>query len=393
MIQLWSSHSQPLLQSGLNTGQWIGADQVLWSEANQDHCQVRTIQLQKVNLKTLIKKGKWEQLKWLKIDQQFITQSLPTLRRSPTCMIHCLLQLIMLLIPATLIPREICHLHGEPSNTNIMKILQNMHISLNTKLDLLKDIVESLKGDVFDLQQENALLKAQLDSRGKKIWKHRSRKWSSVLVFLERSGLKGVKSILSGTSNFFSSRSQLILLSQHAEKSKEKALKIVHNKLGLRYTKPEHWSSPPSCEEGCRQDKAYPCKVCVEKDVTGCDQEQMKVKQFRPKSSHCWLDKTHVQSVSASFRSPWYHAMLDSRGKSVYESKVYKTDNLSDLHLLSTDDAPDTSMPAGAAMLHWHLDNMRNCCGNQHSTHNRWDIFPSALSHDADLDKMTKKNT
>lgn len=84
-------------------------------------------------------------------------------------MIHCLLQLIMLLIPATLIPREICHLHGEPSNTNIMKILQNMHISLNTKLDLLKDIVESLKGDVFDLQQENALLKAQLDSRGKKI--------------------------------------------------------------------------------------------------------------------------------------------------------------------------------------------------------------------------------
>ena len=59
--------------------------------------------------------------------------------------------------------------HREPSNTNIMKVLQNMSISLNTKLDLLKNIVESLKGDVFDLQQENALLKAQLDSRGKKI--------------------------------------------------------------------------------------------------------------------------------------------------------------------------------------------------------------------------------
>jgi len=48
-----------------------------------------------------------------------------------------------------------------------------------------------------------------------------------------------------------------------------------------------HRSSPPSWEEGCRQDKAYPCEVCVEKDKTGCDQEQMKVKQFRPKSSHC----------------------------------------------------------------------------------------------------------
>ena len=58
---------------------------------------------------------------------------------------------------------DMCESQGEPSNTDITKVLQNTNISLNTELDLLNDTVESLKGDVFDLQQENAWLKAQLD--------------------------------------------------------------------------------------------------------------------------------------------------------------------------------------------------------------------------------------
>ena len=37
-----------------------------------------------------------------------------------------------------------------------------------------------------------------------------------------------------------------------------------------------HRSSPPSWEESCRLDKAYHCKVCVERDKTGCDQELKK---------------------------------------------------------------------------------------------------------------------
>ena len=35
-----------------------------------------------------------------------------------------------------------------------------------------------------------------------------------------------------------------------------------------------------------------------------------------------------------------------------FDSKVYKIDNLSDLHLLSIDNAPNTSMLAGATTLH-----------------------------------------
>ena len=38
---------------------------------------------------------------------------------------------------------DMCERQGEPSNRDIMKVLQNMNISLNTKLDLLNDTVES----------------------------------------------------------------------------------------------------------------------------------------------------------------------------------------------------------------------------------------------------------
>ena len=34
---------------------------------------------------------------------------------------------------------DMCECQGEPSNRGIMKVLQNMNISLNAKLDLLND--------------------------------------------------------------------------------------------------------------------------------------------------------------------------------------------------------------------------------------------------------------
>ena len=36
-----------------------------------------------------------------------------------------------------------CESQGGPSNRDIMKVLQNMNISLNAKLDLLNDTVET----------------------------------------------------------------------------------------------------------------------------------------------------------------------------------------------------------------------------------------------------------
>ena len=76
-----------------------------------------------------------------------------------------------------------------------------------------------------------------------------------------------------------------------------------------------------------------------------------------------------------------------------FDSKVYKTDSLSDLRRLPIDDAPDTSTPAGAAVLHRRLDNMRSCRGNRRGNRSRWNIFPDPLSHATDSDQTTKRTT
>ena len=73
-----------------------------------------------------------------------------------------------------------------------------------------------------------------------------------------------------------------------------------------------------------------------------------------------------------------------------FDSKVYKIDNL---RRLPIDDAPDTPTPAGAAVLHRRLENMRSRRGNRRGNRNRWNIFPDPLSHDADSDQTTKKTT
>ena len=122
-----------------------------------------------------------------------------------------------------------------------MKVLQNMNISLNTKLDLLNDNVESLKGDVFDLQQrENARLKAQLDQCQKR---------QEVMITQVQEAVFSAKLAeeRSERNEQYSGRNiKLLFIEQStdsfesAEKSEEKALRVFHEKMGLRYIKPEH---------------------------------------------------------------------------------------------------------------------------------------------------------
>ena len=121
-----------------------------------------------------------------------------------------------------------------------MKVLQNMNILLNTKLDLLNDNVESLKGDVFDLQQENARLKAQLDQCQKR---------QEVMITQVQEAVFSAKLAeeRSERNEQYSGRNiKLLFIEQStdsfesAEKSEEKAQRVFHDKLGLRYIKPEH---------------------------------------------------------------------------------------------------------------------------------------------------------
>ena len=157
-------------------------------------------------------------------------------------MINRLLQSpIVLLTPATLIPRETCESQGEPSNRDTMKVLQNMNISLNTKLDLLNDTIESLKGDVFDLQRENARLKAQLDQRQKGQEALKAQVQEAVFnakLAEERSERNKQYSRRNNIKVLFIK--ELVDSFESAEKSEEKALRVFHDKLGPRYIKPEH---------------------------------------------------------------------------------------------------------------------------------------------------------
>ena len=134
-----------------------------------------------------------------------------------------------------------CERQGEPSNRDIMKVLQNMNISLNTKLDLLNDTVESLKGDVFDLQQENARLKAQLDQCQKRQEDMKAQVQEAVFnatLAEERSESNDQYSRRNNIKLFLIEESTDSF--ELAEKSEEKALRVFHDKLGLRYIKPEH---------------------------------------------------------------------------------------------------------------------------------------------------------
>ena len=164
---------------------------------------------------------------------------------------------------------------------------------------------------------------------------------------------------------------------ESAEKSEEKALRVFHDKLGLRYIKPEKpRSSPPSWEESCRQDKTYHCEVCVEKD-----------EDLTKHTYNLFLQASDHPGTMRSWTAEGKEFVQD------FDSKVYKIDNLSDLRRLPIDDAPDTSAPAGTAVLHRRLENMRSRRGNRRGNRSRWNMFPNPLSHDADSDQTTKKTT
>ena len=50
----------------------------------------------------------------------------------------------------------------EPTNWDIMRKLDSIHTSLNSKLESLAGTVEKLQGEVFDLQEDNKKLTKEL---------------------------------------------------------------------------------------------------------------------------------------------------------------------------------------------------------------------------------------
>ena len=51
----------------------------------------------------------------------------------------------------------------EPTNRDIMRMLQTINTTLTNKLDSLSDTVERLQGEIFDLQENNKKLTKELE--------------------------------------------------------------------------------------------------------------------------------------------------------------------------------------------------------------------------------------
>ena len=202
-----------------------------------------------------------------------------------------------------------------------MKVLQNMNISLNTKLDLLNDTVESLKGDVFDLQQKNARLKAQLDQCQKRQEDMKAQVQEAVFnakLAEERSKSNDQYSRRNNIKLFLIEESTDSF--ELAEKSEEKALRVFHDKLGLRYIKPEHIEAAHRVgKKVAGKTRPIIVKFVSRKTKQDVIKNRRKLKHSDPKVVTVEDLTKHTQSVSASFGSPWYHAILDSTRKSVRE--------------------------------------------------------------------------
>lgn len=130
---------------------------------------------------------------------------------------------------------------GGPSNGDIMKVLLTMQEQLNKKLDSLNNAVDVLKGEVFDLQQDNQQLKTQLGQckkREEEMQRRIDETAFTAKLAAERSNRNeqysrrnNIKILFVGeTSNTFES----------AEESEKKALTVFHDKLGLRNINADH---------------------------------------------------------------------------------------------------------------------------------------------------------
>lgn len=126
-------------------------------------------------------------------------------------------------------------------NKELMTMLTAMNDNLNRKLDSVVETVEVLKGDIFDLQQSNDRLTADLVKCQEK-QKETERKLEEALYFSKLSYER------SNDNEQYSRRNNVKFLHveeaettyETSEESEEKVLKVVNEKLGLQNIKAEH---------------------------------------------------------------------------------------------------------------------------------------------------------
>ena len=246
----------------------------------------------------------------------------------------------------------------------------------NTRLKLAQ-LDQCQKGqEVMKAQVQEAVLNAKLAEERSERNDQYSRRNNIKLLFIEES-----------TDSF-----------ESAEKSEEKALRVFHEKMGLRYIKPEHTEAAHRVgKKVAGKTRPIIVKFVSRKTKQDVIKNRRKLKNSDPKVVIVEdLTKHTFNLFLQASDHPGTMGSWTAKGKVFvqdFDSKVYKIDNLSDLRRLPIDDAPDISTPAGTAVLHRRLENMRSRRGNRCGNRSRWNIFPDPLSHDADSDQTTKKTT
>ena len=130
----------------------------------------------------------------------------------------------------------------EPTNRDIMRMLQTINATLTNKLDSLSDTVERLQGEIFDLQENNKKLTKELEDYRQRETEMKSQveeaKFDAKLAE-QRSNQNEQYSRLWNLKILFnpekSGKAQ-----DTPEESEKEALHVFHDLLGLRHITPEH---------------------------------------------------------------------------------------------------------------------------------------------------------
>ena len=230
----------------------------------------------------------------------------------------------------------------EPTNRDIMRMLQTINATLTNKLDFLSDTVERLQGEIFDLQENNKKLTKELEDYRQRETEMKSQveeaKFNAKLAE-QRSNQNEQYSRLWNLKILFipekSGNAQETL-----EESEKEALRVFHDLLGLRHITPEHLDAVHRIGEK-REGRTRPIIVCIVSRRTRLEvlRKRRKLKGSDPKVVIVEdLTRSNYQSFLRVSEHPGTLRAGNKDGKIFVQSldfKIFKIEKLTDFSKLS----------------------------------------------------------
>ena len=130
----------------------------------------------------------------------------------------------------------------EPTNRDVMRMLQTINATLTNKLESLSDTVERLQGNFFDLLENNRKLTKELEDYRQRETEMKSQveeaKFNAKLAEQRSNQNEQYSRLWNLKILFIPEKSGKVQETQ--EESEKEALRVFHDLLGLRHITPEH---------------------------------------------------------------------------------------------------------------------------------------------------------